>query len=92
MTLTLDPVTEQRLHQELATGQYREPNQLIAHALDLVRDEREQMEDWLTRNREAIIADLEETDAQAARGEGYAPEEAKAMLAEHRAARVAQAA
>jgi len=89
MTLILDPATEQRLQQELATGQYREPSDLIAHALDLVKAEREQMEDWLLRNKEAIAADLEETSAQAARGEGYSPEESRADLARHRANRAA---
>ena len=87
MTLTLDPATEQRLQQELATGQYREPNQLIAHALDLVKAEREQKaEDWLTRNKEAIKADLEESFAAAARGESYSLEDAQRILAERRAA------
>jgi len=90
MTLTLDPATEQRLQQELATGQYREPADLIAHALDLVKAEREQKaEDWLTRNKEAIKADLEESFAEEARGESYSPEEARAFLARHRASRAA---
>jgi len=89
MTLTLDPATEQRLQQELATGQYREPNQLIAHALDLIKAEREQSEDWLFRNKEAINASLDRTFAQATRGEGYSPEESRADLARNRASRAA---
>jgi predicted transcriptional regulator len=96
MSLILDPATEQRLQQELAAGRYRDPSALIAHALELVRAERtgtqfvdQAMDDWLLRNRDAIHADLEETSAQAARGEGYSPEEARTLLAERRAARAA---
>lgn len=38
-------------------------------------------EDWLLRNKEAINADLDESFAQAARGEGYSTEDARALLA-----------
>ena len=89
MTLTLDPATEQRLQQELATGQYREPNQLIAHALDLVQAEREQAEDWLLRNKDAINQRLDESFAAAARGESYSLEDAQRILTERRASRAA---
>ena len=46
-------------------------------------------EDWLVRNKEAINADLDESFAQAARGESYTPEESRALLAQHRASRSA---
>jgi antitoxin ParD1/3/4 len=82
MTLTLDPATEQLLQQELATGRYREPSELIAHALDLVKAERA---DLVTRRAE-IIARLEESIAQADRGEGVTGEELRARLAARRAA------
>jgi antitoxin ParD1/3/4 len=82
MTLTLDPATEQLLQQELATGRYREPSELIAHALDLVKAERA---DLVTRRAE-IIARLEESIAQADRGEGVTGEELRARFAARRAA------
>jgi len=50
MNLTLDPPTEQRIQRELARGPYREPSELINHALDLF----DAQEDWLLRNRDAI--------------------------------------
>ncbi len=74
MTLALDPATEQLLQQELATGRYGKPSALIPHALILVRAERE---DTLARRAE-IIADLEESIAQARRGEGISGEELEA--------------
>jgi antitoxin ParD1/3/4 len=81
MTLTLDPALEKRLQQELAIGRYREPSELIAHALDLVKAERA---DLVTRRSE-IIARLEESIAQADRGEGVSGEELRARRAARRA-------
>ncbi len=85
MTLTLDPETEQLLQRELDRGVYKDPDELIAHALGIVAAE----EDWLLRNKEAINADLDESFAESARGEGYSLEEAKALLAQQRTSRVA---
>jgi hypothetical protein len=50
------------------------------HALDLLAAE----EDWLHLNKKAIQQHLEESFAQAERGETYTPEEARKMLATHR--------
>jgi hypothetical protein len=43
--------------------------------------------DWLLRNRDSINADLDQSFAEAERGEGYSPEEVETLLAESRAAR-----
>jgi Arc/MetJ-type ribon-helix-helix transcriptional regulator len=85
MSLTLDSVIEQRIQRQLERGVYREPSELLAHALDLVEAE----EDWLLRHREAINERLEESFAQAARGESYSAEEAERILADRRATRAA---
>ena len=82
MTLTLDPATEQRLQQELATGHYREPADLIAHALDLVKAERED----LSTRRNAFFGKIEESIAQGERGEVFTEEEVRARMAARRAA------
>jgi Arc/MetJ-type ribon-helix-helix transcriptional regulator len=99
MSFDLDPATEQRLQQELAAGPYRDPAELIAHALDLIQAERESaqpvdqaMNDWLLRNKDAVNARLDESFAAKERGESYSPEEAETILAERRAARVSRAA
>jgi Arc/MetJ-type ribon-helix-helix transcriptional regulator len=91
MAITLDAATEERIQRQLDRGAFREPAELLAHALDLLEEERS-AEDWLDRNMDAINADLEETMAQAARGEGFSPEESLADLARHRASRIARAA
>jgi predicted transcriptional regulator len=80
MVITLDPATEQRLQQQLASGRFREPAELLAHALDLVEAEAE-----FDARRRALLARLEESCAQADRGEGYNEEELRARMAERRA-------
>jgi len=88
MAITLDDHLEQRIQRQLDRGASREPNELLAHALDLVEAEAVQ-EDSLLRNKEAINAHLDRTFSQAARGEGYSPEESRALLSRHRASRAA---
>jgi Arc/MetJ-type ribon-helix-helix transcriptional regulator len=91
MAITLDAATEKRIQRQLDRGIFPGPTELIAHALDLIEEEKA-AEDWLYRNMDAINASLDETMAQAARGEGFSPEESLADLARHRASRTAQAA
>ncbi|HXE09713.1 MAG TPA: hypothetical protein VN612_17545 [Acidobacteriaceae bacterium] len=85
MAIALDSNTEKRIQRQLARGAFREPSELLAHALDLIEAE----EDWLLRNREAIDGDLDESFGELARGEGYSLEEAKSLLEQRRASRVA---
>jgi len=88
MVITLDAAIEERIQRQLERGAFREPAELLAHALDLVEAEAVQ-EDWLLHNKAAINAHLDRTFAQAARGEGYSPEESRALLAQHCASRAA---
>jgi hypothetical protein len=83
MTLTLDSATQQRIEDELARGHYREPADVIVHALDLLDAERVEMEE----RRSGLVRRLERSFAQSESGETYSPEEARAVLAERRAAR-----
>jgi Arc/MetJ-type ribon-helix-helix transcriptional regulator len=87
MSLVLDPVTEERIQRQLDRGAFREPAELLSHALDLVEAE----DDWLFRNREAINVALDQSFAAKERGESYSPEESKAMLSERRASRARHA-
>ncbi len=82
MTLILDPATEEILQQELATGRYREPSALIAHALDLVKAERA---DLATR-RAQIVAEIDESLAQLDRGEFVTEDQLRTRIAARRAA------
>jgi len=83
MTVILDSATEQRIQQELASGRYREPSEVIAHALNLLQAERVELEE----RRSGLVRKLEKSFAQSERGETFSPEEARAILAERRAAR-----
>jgi Arc/MetJ-type ribon-helix-helix transcriptional regulator len=86
MAITLDAATEERIQRQLDRGAFPGPTELLAHALDLLEEEKA-AEDWLLRNRDAINASLDESLAQTARGETYSLEESRALLARHRAAR-----
>jgi Arc/MetJ-type ribon-helix-helix transcriptional regulator len=83
MSLALDPQTEQRIQRLLERGHYESADQIINLALDPF----EPMEEWLQRNKEAIDERLEESLAQAARGEVYTPEEVRSLLAQDRTSR-----
>jgi len=82
MSLVLDPATEARVHQQVAVGRYAAPSDLLNHALDLL--EAEQID--LSTRRAQIIARLEESIAQADRGEGISGEELRARFKARRAA------
>jgi len=66
VNLTLDSATEQRIRRELDRGHYREPAEVISHALNLLEAE----EEWLEMSKGALNARLEESLAQIERGEG----------------------
>ncbi len=83
MSLALDPATEQRIQRDLARGPYREPAELINHALDLLEDE----ESWLLSNKAALNKRLEESMAQIERGEGIPGDQLLSVLAEKRSQR-----
>ncbi len=89
MSLVLSPATEARIQAELATGRYAAPDELLNRALDLLEAETEP-DDWLSANKDAVRAMLDESLAAEARGESYSMEEAEAILASRRAERAAR--
>ncbi len=88
MTLILDPAIEQRIKRQLDSGAYSGPDDLLTHALDLVEAQVEQG-DWLSANKDAVRAMLDESLAAEARGESYSREEAEAIRDQRRAERSA---
>jgi Arc/MetJ-type ribon-helix-helix transcriptional regulator len=80
MAMTVDPTIEQRIQRQLDRGAFREPAELLAHALDLVEAETE-----FDARHKALLARLTESCAQADRGEGYTEEELRVRMAERRA-------
>ena len=85
MDLILDPTTEQRIQREIDLGHYRDPAEVIARAVALLEAEQE----WLLRNREVINQRLDESFAQAERGEVHTPEEARRIIERDRQTRIA---
>ena len=83
MSLALDPATEQRIQRALAQGPYRDPAELINHALNLLEAE----EEWLLHNKEALDQRLKESIAQIERGEGIPGDKLLEHLAEKRRSR-----
>ncbi len=69
----------------MARGIYREPDEVVNRALDLL----EHQEEWFSRNKEALVELLEERWAESERGDWVTPDEARAMLAKNRAERLA---
>jgi Arc/MetJ-type ribon-helix-helix transcriptional regulator len=84
MTLTLDPILEQRIQRQLERGVFREPSELLSHAMDLL--EAEDAEDWLVRNKVAVSRLIEQSFERVAREGTYSPEETLRMLSARRAA------
>ncbi len=90
MQVNLDPETEQILERALEQGRYASPEQALAQAVRLLARQNE--DDWLLRNRDAIDASLDESFAAKDRGELVSPEQARAVLDERRATRTRAAA
>jgi Arc/MetJ-type ribon-helix-helix transcriptional regulator len=90
MSLILSPATEARLQRQLETGAYSGPDDLLAHALDLLVEAEAGQGDWLSANRDTVRAMLEESLAAEARGESHSMEEAEAILPTRRDALVAR--
>jgi Arc/MetJ-type ribon-helix-helix transcriptional regulator len=83
MDLSLDHASEQRIQREIERGHYREPAEVVAHALALLADQ----EDWLLRDKTVINQRLDESYAQIQLGEGIPGDEVRAILGRDRAAR-----
>jgi Arc/MetJ-type ribon-helix-helix transcriptional regulator len=80
MSVPLASTTEQRIEREMARGIYREADEVVNRALDLL----ESQEDWLSQNREAIGELLEERWAESERGNSLSEDELLEFLARAR--------
>ncbi|MGH9454040.1 MAG: ribbon-helix-helix domain-containing protein [Terriglobia bacterium] len=76
MTITLRPEHERLIAEALRSGAYHSPSEVIARALELLRDH----ESWLTENRVKI----EEGYAAAQRGELIDGDQVRTRLEEHK--------
>jgi len=77
MNISVDEASEQRIRREIELGHFTNPEEVIAHALELLDDQ----ETWLRENRDQIRLKIERSFSQVQRGEGVSAEEAKRILA-----------
>jgi antitoxin ParD1/3/4 len=77
MDISVDETSEQRIRREIELGHFRNPQEVIAHALELL----DEQEGWLHENRDQIKLKIERSFSQIERGEGVPGEEARRILA-----------
>ena len=77
MTITLGPDQEKLIAQAMQTGGYRDMNEVIERALQLLHIE----DDWLSNEKEDVADKIERAFAQFERGEYYSADESRAEMA-----------
>jgi Arc/MetJ-type ribon-helix-helix transcriptional regulator len=81
MTITLGPDQEKLIADALETGAYRDTNEVIERALEMLHSE----DEWLSAQKKEIADKLERAFAQSERGEVYSPEESRADMTKRKA-------
>ena len=81
MTITLRPEHEEAVARAIQSGAYRNPDEVIARALEVLRAE----EDWLHDQREAIAEKIERAFGQFDKGEFLSSAESRAEMAKRKA-------
>lgn len=76
MTIHLKPDQEQRITEALGTGAYESPDEVIARALEMLRER----DEWLSANRKPIEAKILRGMEELDRGEGIPEDELDAHL------------
>lgn len=82
MNITLRPEHEKAILQAIESGAYHSPDDVIARALDVLREE----EDWLHENRDEIAAKIDRAFDQFERGEFFSSDESRADMEKRKAA------
>lgn len=82
MTITLSPVQEHLVAQATQNGGYRNADDVIARALEVLRAE----DGWLHEQREAVYAKIERAFDQFERGEFFTDQQSRADMAQRKAA------
>jgi Arc/MetJ-type ribon-helix-helix transcriptional regulator len=80
------PITLRREHEELIakamqTGAYRDPDDVIGRALEMLHSE----DQWIDEHKDEIAEKIERAFAQLERGEFFSPEESRADMARRKA-------
>ncbi len=82
MTITLRPEHERLIAQAMRTGAYRNPDAVVAHALDLLNSADELLQD----EQDSVEAKIERAFAQFERGEFFSAEESRANMEKQKTA------
>ncbi len=86
VAITLNPEQERLVAQALQTGAYRDPDEVLDHALEVLRFQ----DEWLKGNKADITAKIDRGIAQLDRGEGIPEEALRERLAKRKAAWLAE--
>jgi Arc/MetJ-type ribon-helix-helix transcriptional regulator len=82
MPITLRPEHEELVAQAMQTGAYKDPDEVIGRALEILHSE----QSWLDGHKEEIAEKIERAFGQFDRGEFFTPEESRADMARRKAA------
>ena len=81
MPITLRPEHEELIAQALQTGAYRDPDDVIGRALEMLQSE----DHWIDAHRDEIAGKIERAFAQFECGEFFSAEESRADMARRKA-------
>jgi putative addiction module CopG family antidote len=82
MTVTIRPDDEQLIVEAIRTGAYKNADEVIARALEVLRSD----EQWLDESRSAIGEKIDRAFGQFDRGQFFSAEESKADMEVRKAA------
>jgi len=81
MTITLLPEHEKLIAQAMRTGAYRDPDEVIARALEMLNSE----EQWVQDHKQEIADKIERAFDQFERGEFFTAEESRIDMKKRKA-------
>jgi Arc/MetJ-type ribon-helix-helix transcriptional regulator len=81
VTITIRPEHEHLIVEAIENGSYQSPEDLIAHALEVLRSE----DEWLDENKTAICAKIERAFGQFERGEFFSAGQSRAEMEKRKA-------
>ena len=81
MTITLRPEHEKAISEAMKTGAYRDADEVISRALEILQTS----EEWIREHKEHISEKIEAAFAQSERGEYFSAEESRAKMEERKA-------
>jgi Arc/MetJ-type ribon-helix-helix transcriptional regulator len=81
MTVTIRPDHEELIVRAIQNGAYRDPDQVIERALEVLRSE----DEWLDENRAAVNDKIERAFGQFERGDFFSADQSRADMEKRKA-------